>query len=102
VIADNALVAGFATDQRPIRASVVEEVCRDMDLEQRPLSSAGTQASGADAGAARPHVLSFAAPPAYTAPEAEPSAPPAGSHDTAESDNALDDGVSKRRRFGLF
>ncbi len=32
VICDNALLAGFAADQRPVRAATVEEVCRDFDL----------------------------------------------------------------------
>jgi hypothetical protein len=101
VIADNSLVAGFATDQRPIRASVVEEVCRDMDLQHGQPASPSGPASAADPGAGRTHVLSFAPSPVHTPPEAEASAPAAESHDTA-SESALDDGVSKRRRFGLF
>lgn len=32
VIADNAMVAGFATAQRPITVALVREVCRDLDL----------------------------------------------------------------------
>jgi general secretion pathway protein A len=32
VICDNALVTGFATDQRPIDVGIVREVCRDLDL----------------------------------------------------------------------
>jgi general secretion pathway protein A len=32
VICDNALVSGFALDQKPIGASIVAEVCRDFDL----------------------------------------------------------------------
>lgn len=32
VICDNALVAGFALDQRPVGADVIDEVCRDLDL----------------------------------------------------------------------
>lgn len=32
VIADNAMVAGFATGQRPITVALVSEVCRDLDL----------------------------------------------------------------------
>jgi general secretion pathway protein A len=33
VICDNALVAAFALDKRPIDADIVLEVCRDLDLE---------------------------------------------------------------------
>jgi general secretion pathway protein A len=32
VVCDNALVSGFAIDQRPIRQSVIADVCRDFDL----------------------------------------------------------------------
>jgi general secretion pathway protein A len=32
VICDNALVTGFAADQRPIDVGIVHEVCRDLDL----------------------------------------------------------------------
>lgn len=32
VICDNALLSGFAADQRPIGHEIVEEVCRDFDL----------------------------------------------------------------------
>jgi general secretion pathway protein A len=33
VIADNALLGGFAAGQRPVTAEIVREVCRDFDLE---------------------------------------------------------------------
>ena len=32
VLADNALVAGFATGQRPVNSQLVREVCRDFDV----------------------------------------------------------------------
>jgi hypothetical protein len=32
VIADNALLTGFAVGQRPVNSSTVREVCRDFDL----------------------------------------------------------------------
>lgn len=35
VICDNALVTGFAMEQRPVGVDVVREVCRDFDLEQQ-------------------------------------------------------------------
>jgi len=42
VICDNALVSGFAADQRPVGANIVEEVCKSLALllEQRPAESA--------------------------------------------------------------
>lgn len=33
VIADNSLLTGFAVDQRPVGTKIVQEVCRDLDLE---------------------------------------------------------------------
>jgi len=33
VICDNALIAGFASDRRPVTRDFVEEVCRDFDLQ---------------------------------------------------------------------
>lgn len=35
VICDNALVTGFALEQRPVGVEVIREVCRDFDLEQQ-------------------------------------------------------------------
>ena len=34
VIADNALVAGFALGRRPVARAIVEEVCRDLDFSE--------------------------------------------------------------------
>jgi len=36
VICDNALVAGFALDRRPVDSEIVIEVCRDLDLSELP------------------------------------------------------------------
>jgi hypothetical protein len=36
VLADNALLAGFATGRRPVGAQVVAEVCRDFDFGDAP------------------------------------------------------------------
>jgi type II secretory pathway predicted ATPase ExeA len=36
VIADNALLAGFALNTRPVTSAVVHEVCRDLDISHRP------------------------------------------------------------------
>lgn len=50
VICDNALLSGFAADQRPIGHELVEEVCRDFDLPARFEPSA--RAAQAPAGTA--------------------------------------------------
>jgi general secretion pathway protein A len=38
VIADNALVGGFAAGQRPVGSELVREICRDFDLSARGIS----------------------------------------------------------------
>ena len=45
VLCDNALINGFATETKPIRAAIIEDVCRDFDL---PVASSarGTPPSG--------------------------------------------------------
>jgi general secretion pathway protein A len=53
VICDNALLSGFAIDQRPIGRSVIAEVCRDFDLPA---------ANGAPAGSVGPHAVPAAKP----------------------------------------
>ena len=39
VLADNALLAGFATGQRPVGTRIVSEVCRDFDFGGAPAAS---------------------------------------------------------------
>jgi len=39
VICDNALVSGFALDQRPVDGDIVLEVCRDFDLKKAPAAA---------------------------------------------------------------
>jgi hypothetical protein len=36
VIADNALLSGFATGQRPVGSALVREVCRDFRIDAEP------------------------------------------------------------------
>jgi len=45
VIADNALLAGFALQQRPIGAALIQEVCRDLDIRSSstPVSALAEQ-----------------------------------------------------------
>ena len=42
VICDNALISGFAADKRPVTRELVEEVCRDFDLQASEDFSAGS------------------------------------------------------------
>ena len=41
VIADNALLTGFAVGQRPVNSAIVREVCRDFDLGRARSTSHG-------------------------------------------------------------
>jgi len=59
VIADNALVSGFALGTRPVGRQVVREVCQDFDLDAGSVPAAGLQGSAAPS---RP--LLVVAPPA--------------------------------------
>ena len=55
VIADNALLTGFAVGQRPVNSSTVREVCRDFDLGALPAAQEGT--GSADGQSASPSAL---------------------------------------------
>lgn len=59
VLCDNALVSGFALDQRPIGRAVIDEVRRDFDLHP----NAAAEAPVAVAGAAKPLVPATQAAP---------------------------------------
>src|SRR5688572_25965434 len=86
VIADNALLTGFAVGQRPVNSATVREVCRDFDLDQASnnLASAGPpEAAGVapptppgllvmGSGKASPEAVSAGGQPG-TATEAQPS-----------------------------
>jgi general secretion pathway protein A len=57
VICDNALIGGFAAQSRPVVRALVDEVCRDFDLERPAVSAAppageGAQAAAPESGAA--------------------------------------------------
>jgi general secretion pathway protein A len=53
VIADNALVSGFALGTRPVGRQVVREVCLDFDLDGEPVQAVESQASTAPVGERR-------------------------------------------------
>jgi general secretion pathway protein A len=107
VIADNALVGGFAAGQKPVGGAVVWEVCEDFDI--------GTKAGGTGAGQLTPgparSAADLSAPPvatvagAFAAPKLLPATPasvaPADRPTGGESElfSAL---APKRKRFSFF
>jgi general secretion pathway protein A len=126
VIADNALVSGFALGRRPVGRAVVEEVCRDLDLRPArdddrsdgPVEPAGEPPAGtsmlvpvtiADDPLPRARVLAIDAPPATppTPPRPDPAAagPPAKNQDSGPRDGDADMFSAmypKRGRFSFF
>jgi general secretion pathway protein A len=85
VIADNALLTGFALGRRPVGRAIVEEVCRDLDLD-RTGSARGEGVvdaetvveKGSESNAGDPRILTFDTSAEPAAP-AEPTPPaPAG------------------------
>ncbi len=110
VICDNALLSGFAAEQRPVGPVIVEEVSRDFDLvskatperppsrtpqsDDAPRTTLGTKSSGA-AQAQRPGDAANRPPaPALTAGEAATSREDSGSRDLFTS-------FGKRRWFSF-
>jgi len=95
VIADNALLTGFAVSQRPVTAKLVLEVCRDLDLtgDAAPVLVAPVTDPSSPALSepiASGHVITFASASA-TQEAADAEAPVA------------DDGTpARRRRFSIF
>ncbi|MCL4813192.1 MAG: AAA family ATPase [Vicinamibacteraceae bacterium] len=119
VICDNALVSGFALQQRPIEANIVEEVGRDFDIV--PDADPGLPREWQVEAASRPHAVPRnnvevfpprapthrASEPAVYRPSTMPSpAPPVTSSD---GDGTGDDHaremfttVTRKRRFSFF
>jgi general secretion pathway protein A len=48
VICDNALITGYALDQRPVGRDVIEEACRDLDVDGARLSEEAAPAAPAE------------------------------------------------------
>ncbi len=90
VLCDNALVTGFAAQQKPVGSAIVRDVCKDFDLESiradQPADS--SQAATAEAGDA---------PEAAPAPE--PASTPASGN---EPQPELFGQYQQRRKFSLF
>jgi general secretion pathway protein A len=95
VIADNALLGGFAAGRRPVDGAIVREVCRDFDI---PLSAPSASPARPAAAAAAPAVA-----PGTTRllPVVAPAPAPDASATTPEGD-MFDTFTPKRRRFSFF
>lgn len=95
VIADNALIGGFAAQAKPVPANVVEEVCRDFDLGAKHRAAAPQNEGAGDAAAAAP-----AGVPATAVP---PRALPAGDDEPAASREMFGMiSTGAKRRFFFF
>ncbi len=88
VIADNALIGGFAGQVRPVTGELVREVCADFDIQQKPQQGAS---------AARP-VQPVAAEVGVSAGGVESSSGPVQTDGSAP----LFDAFTRRRRFNFF
>jgi hypothetical protein len=62
VICDNALVNGFAADQKPVGASTVHEVCKSLSLPFHDTAQTATAAAMPPPAAAEPMAMAAAAP----------------------------------------
>ena len=89
VICDNALISGFAADRRPVGRQIVDDVCRDFDLEKKKPPTERALTAAAISGAAAAHRVALAEPPA-----AEGS--------TKSTVKTLFEHFTVRRRFSLF
>jgi len=90
VICDNALIGGFAAQQKPVPRSIVDEVCHDFDIGRvaSNLASADAGANGNGNGAARP-------------PDARiPPAEIVGAE--VDGDEAMFGNFGRRKRFSFF
>jgi general secretion pathway protein A len=100
VICDNALLAGFAVGRRPVTKDVVEEVCRDFDLERsdEPVAGRDSVLVTPDAGTA----LTTPATPARA--PSRGSAPETGTAAAERKGGGLFEHymAATKRRFSFF
>jgi type II secretory pathway predicted ATPase ExeA len=116
VIADNALVSGFALAQRPVTRATVEEVCGDLDVRaaETAVDNAGPSMLTKTIPAGRNTVLAFeASAAADSTPQGPDSShqkvnhagsPPANERPPVDAPNVdlFSNMYSKRRRFFGF
>ena len=112
VIADNALVSGFAQQERPVTRKTVLEVCQDFDIGGADGQEAVPQPAPADVPAPKPAASVAAAPPLVIVenPSVREHAPrggmllidsaqPAGD---AADDGRVADAEPRKRLFGFL
>jgi general secretion pathway protein A len=93
VIADNALLGGFAAGVRPVTTRIVRDVCRDFDLSPNP---------GNRFRLSPPSQPARAATPVEPAPATDADGEPAGVVAPVAVAPAGEDGASARSRFNPF
>jgi general secretion pathway protein A len=105
VICDNALVSGFALQQKPVGVTIVQEVCRDFDFHAAPESRyVATEPTPAFA-APRASTQTALLPGQHHGPgeEAAASTPVTATRSSDPSgDGTLFSSFSRRRRFSFF
>jgi general secretion pathway protein A len=96
VVSHNALISGFATQSRPIRRTIVEEVLRDLDLAAPQSISPDPHATSPDRVQPKP-----AAAPAPVAPPPAPEPDSDKSHDDRQG-SPFFKGFARKRGFSFF
>jgi general secretion pathway protein A len=104
VVCDNALVSGFALQQKPVGAAIVQEVCRDFDFH--PTSDTHYAPAEPAAALFRPRPVPTpaavdATPPPVAGEPLEPVVATLRPDDRA-SENRLFSSITRRRRFSFF
>jgi general secretion pathway protein A len=90
VLCDNALLNGFAADQKPVGRDLVLEVARDFDLLPARAAQAPARGAGAAVAAQAPAAVAAARPVAVAEPAPKVQVP------------SLFDHFVRRRRFSFF
>src|SRR5687768_1318264 len=100
VIADNALLTAFALGKKPVTTAIVQEVCRDLDLQGS--NPAGVRETSADVGGAPEARTSR---PDRVLAMDTPAVEPVANDQTADAEaepTMLGAASRKRRRFSFF
>jgi general secretion pathway protein A len=100
VLADNALLTGFAMGQRPVGSQIVQDVCKDFDIGVAKDVAAAAESPIAHVGAEKDGRLLFLNRPA--APSVVPSNPIEGDAGDVEPAVVQMSGGQRRRRFLFF
>jgi hypothetical protein len=106
VICDNALLAGFASNRRPIASEIIADVCRDFDLNT---GDDETVAESSGSAAKSPGILLIDPPQVERKPAPPPDgslfetvAPAAQPPSVAQADSPMFGTLVTKRRFFLL